>query len=271
MNELSWMLSDKDLQFLIQVLMPGCKDRQRMVKILREDEDILRGMLLDKKLLDYLTDEQESLIKVSPHLFFTVLLERVKADLEHQSYTIERDQRIQMVVFDSKNVIYLLNEKKIIRYLTDMLVSFIRINNVTIPIRVKKGVWSKIRFSDFDVDSLIKYSHMIDENQRFGPYKRIADICLFITGIFPEYIEAQRTYSGVSRARLGAISQWSREGIEKYGKYFYKAAAQQKAAQLQELDTVLMNLSENFILATKPLSFMTRRYLGFSKDKFFLR
>ena len=69
-------------------------------------------------------------------------------------------------------------------YLAEMLVSFVKINSFTIPIRVRKGVWRKFRFSDFDINSLIKYSQMIEQDQRYHPYKRIADICLFTIGIF---------------------------------------------------------------------------------------
>jgi hypothetical protein len=271
MNELSLMLSDRDLHFIVQVLMPDCRDMQRMVKTLRTDEEILRGMLLDRRLLSSLTEEGESFVKVSPHLFFTVLLEWVKKDLAQQSYTIERNRGQQMVVFDGRAVADLLKEARITAYLTDLLVSFIRINSITITIREKKGVWRKLRFSDFDVESLIRYSEMIDESQRFGPYKRIADICLFISGVFPEYIEAQKSLPSFGRTRPGIFARWSREGIEKYGKFFYSAAAKQSTAQLHELQEVLMKLSKHFILATKPLNVLTNRYLSFHKEKFFLQ
>ena len=187
MNELSGPLSDRDLQLLVQVLMPENKDRERMIGILRSDEDILEGMLKDDKLFKYIMDDPESLIRISPNLLFTVLLNRVKFNLENQSYTVERQDRHQVFIFDSKEVVDLLHDKRILRYLADMLVSFVRINSFSVYIRVKKGVWRKIRFSDFDIDSLIRYSQMIEEDQRFPSYKRIADICLFITGIFPDY------------------------------------------------------------------------------------
>ncbi|KPJ88344.1 MAG: hypothetical protein AMS17_05875 [Spirochaetes bacterium DG_61] len=271
MNGLSLLLSDQDLHFIVHVLMPDSRDMQRMVKTLRNDEEILRGMLLDKRLLSSLTEEANSFVRVSPHLFFTVLLEWVKKDIAQQNYTIERSRGQQMVVFDGRAVADLLKEARITAYLADLLVSFIRINSITISVRVKKEGWRKLRFSDFDVESLIRYSEMIEESQRFGPYKRIADICLFISGVFPEYIEAQKTVPSFGRARLGMFARWSREGIEKYGKLFYRAAAEQSATHLHELQEVLMKLSEHFILATKPLDVLTNRYLSFHKEKFFLQ
>ncbi len=268
MHELSRTFSDRDLLLIVQVLMPGYKDKERMVRILRDDEDILEGMLTDEKLFKYLMDNPESLIRVSPSLFFTVLLNRVKYDLEHQSYTVEHQDRHQMIIFDSKEVVNLLNEKRMLSYLTDMLVSFVRINNFSVAIRVRRGIWRRFKFSDFDIDSLIKYSQMINEDQRFQSYKRIADICLFITGIFPDYIDARKRYSA---SCLKAVTLKSREEVAEHGKYFYRAAARQRVAQTLELNNVLIQLSEYFLLAAKPLTFMTSRYLGYLKEKLFLQ
>ena len=268
MNELTGQFNDRDLQLVIQVLMPENRDMERMIKVLKSDEDILEGMLNDERLFKYIIDNPESLIRISPNLLFTVLLNRVKSNLENQSYTVERQDRHQVLIFDSKEVVDLLHDKRILRYLADLLVSFVRINSYTVHIRVKKGIWRKYRFSDFDIDSLIRYSQMIEEGQRFQSYKRIADICLFITGIFPDYIN---TFHKQTTSRLGAGAKRRREEFAEHGKYFYRAASRQRTAQILELNEVLMQLSENFTLATKPLTLMTSRYLGFIKDKLFLQ
>jgi hypothetical protein len=270
MNGNSWMLSDHDLSLIIRVVIPELKDKERMVRILREDEDILEGMLRDDRLFKYLLDDPESIIKVSPYLLFTVLLHRAKHELENQSYTVERDKRSQMAVFDVGKVMHLMNERTVLIYLANMLVSFVKINSFTIPVRIRKGMWHKLKFSDFDIDSLIRFSQMIEEDHRFGPYKRIADICLFVTGIFPDYIGShyEELMGGITRTTRS--SEWNREGFEEHGKYFYRAAARHKAAQDLELHQVLQQLSENFILATKPLSFLSSHYLGFFKKKLFL-
>jgi hypothetical protein len=271
MNDIYPMFSDDDLLMLIQVLLPECRDKKKMIRALRQDEDILEGMLADEKIFNHLMAVPESFIKISPHLFFAVLIHRVKNDLMRQSYTIERESRLKMIIFDSSDVVKLLKEKSMVLYLIDMLVSFIRINSYSTLTKVKKGVWRKFKFSDFDIDSLIRYSQIIDEDQRFPSYKRIADICLFVTGIFPDYIDAQERYSSSGHRRLRTFKQWNRDGIEQYGTYFYRAAAQHSVARLKNLHSVLMNLSENFVLAAKPLTLMTGRYLGYHKDKFFLQ
>jgi hypothetical protein len=271
MNELSRVLSDKDLNLLVEVLMPGCRDMERMTRVLRDDEDILEGMLTDERLFNYLMNDPESLVSISPYLFFSILLNRVKNDLKQQPYTIERQDRYQMVVFDSRDVVELLRDRKIFNYLIDMLVSFVRINSYSVSIRVRKGIWRKYRFSDFDIDSLIKYSEMIDEEQRFPSYKRIADICLFIIGVFSDYVDTWSKQSGFEHPRLRNLSRRNRDDFMKNGQYFYRAASEQKMAQMLELNRVLQELSEKFILASKPLTFLSRHYLGLLKEKLFLQ
>jgi hypothetical protein len=176
-----------------------------------------------------------------------------------------------MIVFDSSKVHELLDMEQVVSYLVDMLASFIRINSFTIPVRIRKGTWRKLRVSDFDIDSLIRYSQIIDQEQRFGPYKRIADICLFITGIFPESVKS-RTLGMVSEQRaLSIASGWDREGYEQHGRYFYGEASRLRAAQELELNPVLSTLAEHFSLAAKPLSIMSSRYLGLFRDSIFLQ
>ena len=57
-------LSDDDLKFLIKFLMPGCSDKTAMLRTLREDDEILEGMLSDEKLFKYVADNPESVIRV---------------------------------------------------------------------------------------------------------------------------------------------------------------------------------------------------------------
>jgi len=67
------------------------------------------------------------------------------------------------------------------------------------------------------------------------------------------------------------LSLKSREEVTEHGKYFYRDAARQRVAQILELNNVLIQLSEYFLLAAKPLTLMTSRYLGFLKEKLFLQ
>lgn len=260
-------LSEKDLVQIVNALMPAYPDPQRMVRVLREDEEILEGMLSDERLFRFLTDDPESLLQVSPRLFFTVLLNRVRQELESRAYTLERGERHLMIVFDSGEVVRLLKNRRLRNYLAVMLSSFVRINSYSVTFRVKKGIWRRFRFSDFDVDSLIRYSRMVQNEEQFHAYRRIADVCLFIAGFFADAIDPRNlTAEGL---RLDALAQGNWEKYTQQGEYYYREASRHRVAQLRELDDVLQDLSDKFILATKPLSFMANHYLAPFKQKLF--
>jgi hypothetical protein len=264
-------LLHSDLLFMIETLMPGRDDREHVAEIIQDDEDLIEAMLEDKRLFNRVIGDQEILLKISPELFFAVLLRRTQKDLERESYTVERRHRQDIAVFDSDRVVGLLNRRQVRHYLTEMLASFTRIESFTVPVRVRKGIWRRYRFNDFDVDSLLRYCQKVDEGYRFQSYKRIADVCLFLTGMFPEYIETQYRYplSGKIRPRTTAQLLRNREDYEEEGRAFYQLAAGHEVAKVRNLDSVLLTLSEDFTLAEKPLALMAERYLLFSKHELF--
>src|SRR4029077_3094962 len=51
----------------------------------------------------------------------------------------------------------------------------------------ERGTWHKRRFSDIDLDDMIELARIIDPEMRPAFYKRIADIALFLSGIFSEH------------------------------------------------------------------------------------
>ncbi len=251
MAGLASVFRDEDLSFLVKVLMPGSGDPQRMIRVLREDEEILEGMLADEKVIRRLLEDPLSVLRVSPALFFAILLARVKADLEQQPFTLERSRGITMPLFDATQILQLLGNRELRAYLTEMLVSFVRINTFSTAVRVRQGLWRRIRFSDFDIDSLVRYGSAIDDAQRFPVYKRIADICLFTLGIFSP---------PTRRSRDDYIAQ---------GTSFYALASRHREAQVRKLSEVLSTLAEKFTLAAKPLSVMSMRYLEPFKENVF--
>jgi hypothetical protein len=263
--------SHNDILFMVETLIPGRPDKERLVELVKDDEGFVETMLRDKELFDRVMGDEEILVKISPKLFFAVLLERIRRDLEKETYTVERRHLQRIAVFDSDRVVDLLSRKQIRDYLAEMLASFTRIESFTLPVRVRKGIWRKYRFNDLNVDSLIRYCQAVDEGHRFRFYKRIADVCLFLAGMFPGHIEAQYRYplSRKIRPRVMGQSRRSIEDYEEEGKVFYELAAEHEAARAQNLDGVLSTLSANFTLAKKPLAFMSDHYLWFRKQKLF--
>jgi hypothetical protein len=271
MRNLLQKWSHRDLQFVIATLIPERSDPEQVVDLLQDDEALLEAMLRDDRLFQQLMVDEEVFFSVSPELFFRVLLFRARRDLEQEVYTVERRGLQRVVLFDANRVVELLARRGVCGYLASMLASFTRINSVTVPIRVRPGVWQRIRVNDLDVDSLVRYAQILEEEHRFGVYKRIADVCLFLTGIFPEYIESRQRYpqSGQPRLRLKSSMLHDLEDHETYGRTFYRLAARHQMARLQGLEEILTLLSDEFILAEKPLAFLAERYLSLRKRQLF--
>jgi hypothetical protein len=263
--------SDEDLLFLITTLMPETTDRQRMIRVLREDEEILEGMLADEKVLHHLLDDPLTLLRVSPALFFSALLAQVRIDMKKRPWTLEKSNRLSMVLFDSPQVVELLEKKAVRDYLAALLVSFVRINSFSTTVRVRTGVWRRARFSDFDIDSLLRYGNALDESQRFPAYKRIADICLFTLGIFSPPQSAPDAPLAILNEGLRMVLRRSREDYIAQGVTFYRLAARHREAESRKLSDVLALLSENIALAAKPLTVMSARYLAPFRDQVFLQ
>lgn len=266
-------LSDSDLDFVIEAINPELMSRRDAI---RSDPSIIEAMLEqeNEKLFSHLMllGGEEILLKISPRLLFDILLRRVVKDLQSLDYTMERIARQRVPVFDSRQVVNLLRNSAVREYLVDMLCSFTRIESFTITVRVGKNLQEKVRFNDMDIESLERWCQKIDEEFRFGFYKRIADVCLFILGIFPEYATSDYPYSLGSESRLVANLRSRKSDGEYYeeeGRKFYKLAAEHPNAQLLNLDEVLCNLSENFNLAKKPLNLMSDSYIRFTKSKLF--
>nr|MBC7243873.1 hypothetical protein [Chloroflexota bacterium] len=259
------ILPKRDILFIIETLLPQRSDKEYLVEVIQEDEDFIEAMLGDERLFTRVMSDEEILPHITPKLFFSVLLRQARKDLRKASYTIELRSRQKIPVFDTEQVVDLLEDREMCNYLAEMLASFTRIESYTWPVRVRKGVWFKYRFNELDVDSLIRLCQSVEEGYRFSLYKRIADVCLFITGMFPECIQV----SSPTLESLRSKSKRDLEGYEEEGKQFYRLAAQHEAAIFMDLRQVLDKLAESFTLAEKPLKFLSEHYLPTRKHRLF--
>jgi hypothetical protein len=263
-------LSDQDLDFVIEVVDPELMTRKDTIKsdlsiteaILEQENERLFNKLM-------LMGREEILIRVSPRLLFDILLRKAVKDLQNQGYTLERTASQKVPVFDSRQVVSLLRKPEIRDYLVEMLCSFTRIESFAITVKVGNNLREKLRFNDMDIDSLERLCQKIDEEFKFGFYKRIADVCLFILGIFPEHVmfDYRYPFSSKTSQTVSTRLRKSAEDYEEEGRRFYKLAAEHPKAQTLNLGEVLWNLSENFNLAKKPLNMVSERYVRFAKPK----
>ena len=262
-------LSERDLDFLVETASPEVTDEPRLKQIIREDEDFRNTFICDEKVFRRLMDNEELFLKISPTLFFEILLRKAANDLEGVGYTVERTSTMRIPIFDTKDVVGLLTNESLLGYLADMLSSFTKIESYAISFRVKKGIWKKIRFNNLDILSLMSFCEAVEDEYRLGFYKRIADICLFILGIFPDYAERDYRYhfSGQVRPQIRGRLRIGPEDYEKEGRRFYKLAAEHQSAKELDLSEVFWALHGNFQRARKPLNFIAEHYLQYKRHK----
>jgi len=264
-------LTERDLDFLVETTSPGVVDKFRLKQILKEDEGFRNSFIEDEKVFRRLMDDEEIFVKISPALFFEILLRKVSKDLKGISYTVEKTGTVKIPVFDAKAVANFLSKEPLLHYLADMLSSFTRVESYTLSLQIREGIWEKIRFSDLDIFSLMALCEVVDDEYRLGFYKRIADICLFILGMFPDYAEHDYRYpfSGQLRPQIRGKVRIGPEEYEKEGRRFYKLAAEHHGAKGLGLTEVFRALHEDFQKAKKPLNFIADHYLQHRRQKFF--
>ena len=268
MVELLNQYSDNDVKFLLETVNPRLVAKLNTIK---NDPQIIERMLDQEsaRLFQRIMFESGGNVSatITPRFLFEILLRRAFVELQNKTFTIERTASQRIPVFDSKEVVQLLSEKRMLKYLADMLASFTRNESFTMPVRVRRGIWHRLRFSDMDVDSLLRLCEVADEERRFGLYKRIADLSLFILGIFPEYVIRDFSYA----TQPHSFRRWRRsEGdYEELGRRFYRLAAEHQDAHLLEMSGVFHELEEKFTIAKKPLNYISGNFIQFNKDKLF--
>ena len=264
-------LTERDLAFVVETAAPAAKDKARLQRLVAEDARFREGLIRDERVFRQVMADDESFIRISPGLYFEILLRKTARDLGQTSHTYERSGTQMVAVLDSGQVTDLLSRDGVLEYLAEMLSSFTRIRSYTRRVRVRKGVWHRIRFNDMDVDSLIRTCGDADPEQRFPLYRRIADVCLFTVGVFPEHAQWDHRYgrSDTRRPSLADRRRRSREEYEAEGRRAYGLAARHPAARLAGLSGALSALRDHFNEAAKPLSFMSEHYLRFTRQRLF--
>jgi len=268
--------TDRDLDFLVSIVTPGASNTFSVREAIRNDPEYRRAIVSDERVFSQVINDSESFLKISPSLYFEVLLRRAQKDLISSAYTIEREGRGNIPVFDTGKVAGFLDTPNVLEYLANMLASFTRIRSFVVPVRVRKGIRRRVRYNDMDVDSLIDFAARADESERFSYYKRIGDVCLFLTGLFRDSTYSQKSRFN-SNFQSGTYQRTSfmrkrRRSLEEYeneGRRFYRLAEEHPTASVLELTDVFSVLRDEFAAARKPLAFLSSRYLHSRQNNLF--
>jgi hypothetical protein len=212
---------------------------------------------------------RDPLLRGTPFLIFAVLIHRVVRDLGQASFVEEWvGPRQRVPVFDTAGLKDFGADPLRRFFLIQLLASYTNVASGSMLIKTSRG-WRRRRFSELDPMRLIELAELVSELERPSVYRRLGDLSLFLTGIFPDYaaerLVAERDRRGLERA-LRPADREPAEGhdgiwlLEQLGRRAYRIA-QQGADRGAPMAAVLTEVSENFAAARRILNFLTDRYL----------
>ncbi len=255
-----------DLQFLSQVVTAGRPDAAAaLVRAWQDDQAQIEPWFDDDRVMRRLRSGDRAVIELSPRFLFTVLLRRIRRDLSEVPYTVERvDATGRVVVFDARLAHELLRAGEMFNYLVELLVSFERTETVTV--RGRPVAQKLRRLSTFSIDDMVELAGLVDPPLRPMVFRRIGDIALFTTGLFPDAV--LRGPRPPLRPALGPSRfsrRWRLEDYEEEGRRFYRMAADRLSGSHPRLAQVLVRLADEFTAARKPLNVLSERYVAWAR------
>jgi hypothetical protein len=131
--------------------------------------------------------ELDTRFVASPLLVFSVLVHRVAVELERETFVEEWLGPGRTVpVFDVDGLREFLASGARRAFLAALLASYTRVASGSVWQRTARG-WRRRRYSDLDPLGLAQLLEVVPEAQRPAVCRRLGDLALFLSGVFPEY------------------------------------------------------------------------------------
>ena len=203
-------LTDADLGLLASVTQGvGGSGAASAAAWLRAHPEHLAGLIGDARVFRAVfgPEEQDARAALaSPFLIFAVAVHRAAAELESMDHVPERSgPRGRVPLFDAPDLRDFLDSPARRLFLAELLGSFTRAAGGQYRAMVGGRPRAR-RFSELDVARLASTLGTVAEADRPGVYRRLGDVALFLTGVFPDYAAAH-ALGPVSAGRLLRAAQ----------------------------------------------------------------
>jgi hypothetical protein len=253
-------------------------------------EDLLRGSGVFRAVFAP-GSGSEPLLLASPFLAFAVAVQRVALDLASATYTAEWVGVGKWTpVFDVGRLREFASSPWRRFFLTELLASYTHVNSGSVLVATRRG-FRRQRFSELDPVRLAGLLEVVSDAERPGVLRRLGDLALFLTGVFPDYV-ARRGFGPVEQTRLaraGRVTRSQEAGrpdgdrsrlgpadddavaiLDQLGRRWYEAAFQLlRSGPLPDNVAVLGELPERFGDARRILGVVSERYLFADRDRWF--
>lgn len=220
----------------------------------------------------------EPLVGVSPFLVFAVAVHRAPGELAATGYVHEWvGPRQRIPVFDGGELADFLGTRERRLFLAELLASYTRVASGAFWRQTHRGR-RRQRFSELDPARLASLLTEAPEHDQPGIYRRLGDLALFLTGVFPDHtstygvsaVDAERltrTLPGATTPpeAVDALATRGSVGLlETLGPRWYRLAAE-TGAHVPELTTV----AGRFVDARRVLNHVTDRHLFGPRGQWF--
>lgn len=213
---------------------------------------------------------EEPLLPASPFLTFAVVVHRSWAELQGANHVEEWvGPRQRLPVLGGNDLRDFLESGKRRFFLAELLSSYTRVSSGSAWVQTTRG-WRRRRYSELDPVRLASMLELVHESERPGVYRRLGDLALFLTGVFPDHTELHGL-GPVDEARLLRLSglppepDRDRRGavdlLERLGERWYRLATRTMRGPLTGSMSVVAEMAERFGPARRTLNYLTDRHL----------
>jgi hypothetical protein len=220
-------------------------------------------------------------VQASPFLIFALLVQRATTELASAAHVPERTGLRQRVpLFDAPALRDFLADTARRLFLAELLASFTRVASGRYQVAVDGRPRTR-RFSELDPVRLAGLLDAVPDAERPGIYRRLGDVTLFLTGVFPGYATARAlgpvgTVRLLRAAGLPAAEQdrlAGPPGIELWeylGTRWYRAARDLAPVSTARV-RVVGDVADRFRQARRVLNHLADRYLLAPDNPWFVR
>ena len=181
-------LTDGDLALLAQVA-GGPGGGSRAAARLRSEPGEIERLLALPHMFEALFQQgdEDALVQVSPFMAFATLMAHAPALLEGLAFVPERvGSRRTVPVFEVEPLRELVADPLRRLFLADLLASYTHVASGAIWVKSRRG-WRHRRFSELDPAQFAELILTVPPDQRLVLYRRLGDLSLFLSGVFPDY------------------------------------------------------------------------------------
>lgn len=214
-------LEDRDLRFLVESFPRPAQGYEEMAAIFRSLPSTLESMLDAEYVHRKIFESRGDLLEISPFLLFSVLLRRCIGGPRTAT------------------------DRAVINYLANLLSLFVRTDRVYRPESGDRASY------EYFTDLMAAAQHA-DERRSFLLRAHIGNYALYLTGLFPGWIEHRHRYK---KRPLDA------RYYADMGRTGYRDAASSRLAKAFELDDIFLRLALMFDRYREWLNLLAREYL----------